>query len=48
MAILSGEDAVAADNGGKSVSQRIYEALDNSKKVLVTLCMGLKRDGGSD
>ena len=47
MAILSGEDAVAADNGGKSVSQRIYEALDNSKKVLVTLCMGLKRDGGA-
>ena len=46
VAILSGDDAAPTDNGAKSTSQAIYEALENSKKVLVTLCMGLKRDEG--
>jgi hypothetical protein len=44
--ILSGEDAVATttDNSTKSRSEKIYIALGNSKKVLVTLCIGLYRE----
>jgi hypothetical protein len=40
-AILSGEETPTTD-GNKSLSQSIYEALGNSKKVLATLCIGLK------
>ena len=40
--ILSGmEDIHPTD--GKSISQLIYEKLENSKKVLVTLSLGLKK-----
>ena len=40
-AILSGEEDLPLD-GSKSLCQRIYECLGNSKKTLVTLCIGLK------
>ena len=43
IAILSGEETPLQD-GDKSLSQLIYEALEHSKKVLVTLCYGLTKD----
>jgi len=45
-AILCGEETVAGD-GEKSLCQCIYEALGNSKKVLVTLCHGQTKVDGT-
>ena len=48
-AVLEGEEDIydTATNSNTSRSQIIYEAIDNSKKVLVTMCVGLVRDDGS-
>jgi hypothetical protein len=43
--ILLGEFDPANDLENQSLSKRIYESLGNSKKVLVTLCLGLKATG---
>ena len=44
--VLAGE-VVIEDANSRSRSQAIYEAMGNSKKVLVTLCVGLFREDGS-
>jgi hypothetical protein len=43
--ILLGEEDPEEVREDKSLSQRIYETLGYSKKVLVTLCLGLKAAG---
>lgn len=45
-AVLMGE-VVIEDVTNKSRSQTIYEAMGNSKRVLVTLCIGLNRENGA-
>ena len=45
-AVLLGEVDID-DGSNNSRSQKIYEAMGNSKKVLVTLCVGLVREDGS-
>ena len=45
-ALMSG-DEWPPTIAGKGLSQSIYEALGNSKKVLVTHCIGLKNQDGS-
>ena len=46
-AILCGEEEIDDGTPGKSRSQKVYEAMGNSKKVLVTLCVGLFRENGA-
>ena len=41
--LLGGEEP--EDERGKSLSQKIYESLGYSKKVLFVLCLGLKGNG---
>jgi hypothetical protein len=43
--ILLGEVEPANDVENQSLSKKIYESLGNSKKVLITLCLGLKATG---
>ena len=43
VALMSGEEGPFED-ASKSLSQMIYKAMGNSKKVFVTLCVGLKID----
>ena len=46
-ALLIGDERPAPNGGGKCLTQSLYEALGNSKKVLVTLCLGLKNANGA-
>ena len=45
--IMNGDETPDSSSASKSLSQKIYEALGNSKKVLVTLCIGLRKPDGS-